>query len=169
MRRSVAASCSWLVNDVIKALAVWRSPAALPALIERARDNRFFVRKEAVKVLGKFQDARAVEAIIAQFQEDGFEAEPALKEIGPMAEPALIARLKDPDPRVRSRACNILKQIGGMETLKAMQVMPADQDFGVRMAAKRASEQIMARVGPPPPLAGAKKGGAGSRSKRPSP
>ncbi|MGO9466839.1 MAG: HEAT repeat domain-containing protein [Isosphaeraceae bacterium] len=154
----------FLVHDVIKALTVWRSPDVLPALIERARDNRFFVRKEAVKALGKFQDARAVEAIIGQFEEDGFEAEAALKEIGPMAEPALIARLKDPDPRVRSRACDILKQIGGMETLKAMQAIPPDPDFGVRMAAKRASAQIMARVGPPPPLPGAKKGGASSKS-----
>jgi len=154
----------FLVNDVIKALAVWRSPEALPALIERARDNRFFVRKEAVKVLGKFKDARAIEAIIAQFKEDRFEAEAALKEIGPMAEPALIARLKDPDSSVRRRACDILKQIGGMETLKAMQAIPPDPDFSVRVAANRAKEAIVARVGPPPPLSGAKKAGAGSKS-----
>jgi hypothetical protein len=140
----------FLVNDVMKTLLVWRSPDVLPAIIERARDNRFFVRKEAVKALGKFQDTRAVEAIIPHFQEDGFEAEAALKEIGPMAEPALIARLRDPDRSVRSRACDILAQVGGVETLKAMRAIPTDQDLGVRMAAKRAAEQIVARVGLPP-------------------
>jgi HEAT repeat protein len=157
----------FLVSDVIKTLVIWRSPEVLPPLCERARDNRFFVRKEAIKALGKFKDARAVDAIIPHLKEDGFEAEAALKEIGPMAEPALIQRLRDPEPAVRRRACEILQQIGGMDTLQAMQAVPADQDLGVRMAAKRASEQIVARVGPPP-RAGSAKASVGTESKRPS-
>jgi len=145
----------FLVNDVIKALLVWRSPEVLPALIERANDNRFFVRKEAVRALGKFKDVWAIEAIIPHFQDDRFEAEDALKEIGPMAEPAMIARLRDADPHVRRMACEILMQIGGADTLKAMRAIPPDPDLGVRMAAKRAADQIVARVGPLPRASGA--------------
>jgi len=81
-----------------------------------------------------------------------------------MAEPALIARLRDPDRAVRSRACDILRQIGGVETLQAMRAIPPDSDLGVRMAAKRACEQIVARVGPLP-RAGANAASAGSKNK----
>lgn len=153
----------FLVNDVMKALLVWRSPDVLPALIRRADDNRFFVRKEAVKALGKFKDPRAIEAIVTHFREDGFEAEAALKEIGPMAEPALIARLQDGDPHVRRVACDILRQIGGAETLKAMRALPLDPDLGVRMAAKRAAEQIVVRVGLLPRTSGSKNAGTNRR------
>jgi hypothetical protein len=137
----------FLVNDVIKALIVWRTPDVLPALIRRTEDNRFFVRKEAVKALGKFQDDRAIKALIAHLKEDRFEAEAALKEIGPMAEPALIARLRDPNPRIRSVACEILQEVGGADALKKMRALPVDPDLGARMAAKRAMELIAARVG----------------------
>jgi len=140
----------FLVHDVVKTLAVWRSPTAVPALIARTSDNRFFVRKEAIKTLGKYKDARASEPIAMRLKEDGFEAEDALKEMGAIAEPALILRLKNPDSQVRRRACTILKEIGGKETLQAMQSLPADSDFGVRVAAQDAMKSIIARVGPLP-------------------
>jgi hypothetical protein len=155
----------FLVNDAIKALVVWRSPAVLPALIQRANDNRFFVRKEAVKALGKFKDERAVEAIIPHFKEDGFESEAALKEIGPMAEPSVIGLLQNADPHVRRTACNILRQIGGAETVRAMRAIPPDPDLGVRMAAKGAAEAIVARVGPVPRTSGAGKVTTGAGNK----
>jgi hypothetical protein len=153
----------FLVNDVIKTLMVWRSPAVLPALIQRTNDNRFFVRKEAIKALGKFPDARAVEAIIPHIREDGFEAEAALKEIGPTAEPALIGKLRDGDPHVRRITCEILGQIGGADTIKAMRAIPLDPDLGVRMAANRAAEAIVARVGPVPRTGGSPKAGTKPR------
>jgi hypothetical protein len=140
----------FLVHDVVEVLGVWRSPEAVPKLIERTTDNRFFVRKLAVKVLGKYKDVRAAEPIADRLNEDGFEAEAALKEMGSVAEPALIERLKSPDTETRRRACNILKEIGGEETLKAMRSIPPDSDFGVRVAATEAIKQITARVGPLP-------------------
>ena len=108
----------FLVNDVIKALTVWQTPEVVPALIQRTKDNRFFVRHEAIKALGKSKDVRAVEPLIERFKEDGFQSEDALKELGSIAEPALIARLRDGTPEVRRKACQILKVIGGLETLQ---------------------------------------------------
>ena len=140
----------FLVHDVVETLAVWRSPAAVPALIQRTSDNRFFVRKAAIKTLGKYKDVRASEPIADRLKEDGFEAEEALKTMGSIAEPTLIDRLKGPDADVRRKVCNILKEIGGKETLKAMQSIPPDPDFGVRVAAQDAMKQIIARVGPVP-------------------
>ena len=64
----------FLVNDVIKALTVWQTPEVVPALIQRSKDNRFFVRHEAIKALGKSKDVRAVEPLIERFKEDGFQS-----------------------------------------------------------------------------------------------
>ncbi len=149
----------FLVNDVIQTLEIWRSPQAVPKLIERANDDRFFVRKQAIKTLGKFKDARAAEPIAAHLKEDGFEAADALKAIGPAAEPALIARLTDSDSDIRRRACEILKYVGGTETLRAMKALPADPEFSVRVAANEAMKQIIQRVGPLKASAGARKSG----------
>jgi hypothetical protein len=140
----------FLVIDTIKALAVWRSPEVMPALIQRSRDNRHFVRSEAIKALGKFQDPKAVEAVVDQLKNDGFAAEAALKDMGPTAEPAVIGLLRNPDPDLRRKACEVLQQVGAQETLKAMQSIPADPDLGVQMAAREAQKQIVARVGPLP-------------------
>jgi hypothetical protein len=156
----------FLVSDAIKALAVWQTPEAIPALIARTRDNRFFVRGEAIKALGKYRDARAAEAIAARLKEDGFAAEPALKEMGPVAEPAVIGLLRSPDPDLRRRACEVLKQIGGQEALRAMQALPPDPDLGVRMAAQESGKQIEARVGPPPKPARGNRAGKGPASGR---
>ena len=104
----------WLVGDAIKVLVTWKSPEAVPALIKRTSDNRFTVRHETIKALGKLKDPRAgVEPILLQIKEDGFQVEDALKEMGPVAEPALIERLTNPDSDVRRRVCAILKVIGG--------------------------------------------------------
>ena len=114
----------FLVNDAIKVLAIWRSPEALPALIARTRDNRHFVRGDAIKALGKYQDRQAAEAIVAVFKEDGFAVEAALKEMGPVAETAVIPLLRSPDPDLRRKGCEVLKFIGGQETLLTMQACP---------------------------------------------
>jgi HEAT repeats len=138
----------WLVGDAIKVLVIWKSPDAVPALIKLTTDNRFTVRHEAIKALGKIKDPRGAEPVILRIQEDGFQAEDALKEMGPIAEQALIERLTNPDSGIRRRVCNILKVVGGKETLKAMQSLPADPDFSVRVAAKDAIGGIVLRVGP---------------------
>ena len=103
--------------------------------------------------LGKIQGCRASEPIAERLSEDGFEAEDALKAMGSVAEPTLIEKLKSPDTETRRRACNILKEVGGKETLEAMQSLPADSDFSVRVAAQNAMKAIIARVGPLPKAA----------------
>ena len=153
---------AFLVNDAIKALAIWRSPEAVSSLIARTRDNRHFVRSEAIKALGKYHNRQAAEAIVAVFKEDGFAVEAALKEMGPEAEPAVISLLRNPDPGLRRKACEVLKFIGGQETLQAMQSLPTDSDFGVRVSAQEAWKAIVSRVGPPPKPARSTKSGSGN-------
>jgi len=154
----------FLVTDAINVLVIWNTPEVVPELAKRTTDNRFNVRHEAIKALGKLRDPRGVEPVVQRIKEDGFQAEDALKEMGSMAEPALIERLTNPDAGVRRRVCEILKEIGGKETLKAMMALPADPDLGVRMAAKDAMSSIALRVGPLTP-AERKKATNGSSSR----
>lgn len=137
----------FFVNDVIKAMAAWHTDDTVPALIPMTTDSRFGVRWQAIETLGKLKDPRAAEPIASRLEEDGIKAEPALRTLGPAAEPTLIGLLKNPDPHVRSKACRILADIGGKETLKFMSKARPDADFGVRVAAQQAMQAIAARVG----------------------
>jgi HEAT repeats len=155
----------FLVSDAVKTLVIWKSPEAVPALAKLTNDNRFNVRHEAIKALGKIKDPRGVEPVVQRIKEDGFQAEDALKEMGSIAEAALIERLTNPDSGVRRRVCEILKEIGGKQALLAMAALPADPDLGVRMAAKDAMSSITLRVGPLTPAERKKStGGSSSRS-----
>jgi hypothetical protein len=152
----------FLVTDVVRALAFWRSPEAMQGLIGRLRDNRPFVRGEAIKALGRYREPRAAEAIVGVMKEDGFAVEDALKSMGgDVAEPALLPVLRSPDSGLRGHACRILAEIGGQKTLQEMQSLPTDPDFGVRVAAQDAWKKIVARVGPLPRPARGKAGTTG--------
>ncbi len=141
----------FLVNEVMRALAVWKSPDSVPPLIAVLKSDHHFVRNEAIKALGKIQDPRAVEPILESIRQHGGEVEEALKDLGPAAEPALLKRIADPDRGTRERVLNVLAVVGGMDTLLMMQRMTPDPDRGIQEASKRAWRSIVTRVGPPPP------------------
>jgi hypothetical protein len=77
----------------------------------------------------------------------------------------VIPLLRSPDPDLRRKACEVLKFIGGQETLRVMQSLPNDPDLGVRMKATEASNAIITRVGRPPRPARATKSGNGNGSR----
>ncbi len=141
----------FLVNEVMRALAVWKSPDSVPPLIAVLKSDHHFVRNEAIKALGKIQDPRAVEPILELIRQNGREVEEALQDLGPAAEPALLKRIADPDRGTRERVLNVLAVVGGMDTLLMMQRMTPDPDRGIQEASKRAWRSIVTRVGPPPP------------------
>src|SRR5262249_26793024 len=140
-----------LVKHAVRVLSVWQSPEAMARLIDLVNDSRVFLRWDIIKSLGKYDDAKAAEALIQRLKDDGHLAEEALKSIGPVAEPPLIALLRNPDADLRKKACEILKFVGGKETLKAMKAIPPDPEFFVRLAAQDAIKMINLRIGPPEP------------------
>ena len=72
-----------LVKHGVRVLAVWQSPDAMAKLIEMVHDSRVFLRHEVIKTLGRYDDAKAAEALVSRFKEDGFQVEDALEEHGP--------------------------------------------------------------------------------------
>jgi hypothetical protein len=137
-----------LIKHVVRVLAVWQSPEAMAKLIDMVNDPRVFLRWELIKALGKYDDPKSAEALIGRFKEDGHLVEQSLKSMGPIAEPPLIALLRNPDADLRKKACEVLKFVGGAATLKAMRALPPDPEFFVRVAAQDAVKMINLRVGP---------------------
>jgi hypothetical protein len=137
-----------LVKHAVRVLAVWQSPEAMAKLIDLVNDSRVFLRWDIIKSLGKYDDLKAAEALIARLKEDSHLAEEALKGMGSVAEPRLIGLLRNPDADLRKKACEILKFVGGNATLKAMKSIPPDPEFFVRLAAQDAIKMINLRAGP---------------------
>jgi HEAT repeat protein len=147
----------FLTSDALKALQVWITPEVVPGLIPKLRDDR--IRDEVIQTLGKLRDPRAAAPLAVRLGDDRFgRAVRALIAIGPPAEAAVIEQLKNPDPGARKRACEVLKEIGGMDSLIFMRDAKPDPDTFVRWAAQDAIKAIVARVGPPPPAKPATKG-----------
>jgi hypothetical protein len=137
------------VIEAIKALANWRDDAGVRAMvhvIERSDD--VFARREAIQQLARLREASAAPAIAQRLADDWPEAEKALRSMGDVAEPAVIAMLKSGDDRIRKTACEVLRDIGGQAALDAMLALPADPETFVRMAATEAMEKIAERLGP---------------------
>jgi hypothetical protein len=153
----------FFVNGVMHAMVRWRTDETASALIKVLDRPEFGVRWEAEELLGKLGDPRAAGPLAARLKEDGLKVEPALRALGPAAEPALIALLRDPDPQVRAKSCRLLKDVGGKDALETMTTLPSDPDFGVQVAAREAMQAIRGRVGPisVPGKAGTAKGRGG--------
>lgn len=143
----------WLVTNALKALGRWWNEKAIEPIIARLKDDRFIVRDEACAALAKIKDPRGAVALADLLElQLSHNAEEALKKLGSLAEKPLLPKLKDPSKDVRRKACDILKEIGGQDTLRAMADLPADSDTGVQFAARLAWDEIVKRVGIPDDL-----------------
>jgi HEAT repeats len=139
----------FFVIDVARVMAKWLTPETVPTLIPKLSDSRNGVRWEVIKILGELGDARAARAIAERLKEDGIAADSALRRLGSAAEPALIELLKNPDPDFRRKACQILRLVGGKDTLAFMKSAKADPDAGVRMEAQITMKMIHDRLSLP--------------------
>jgi HEAT repeat protein len=107
-------------------------------------------RGDAMKALGRLKDERAAEPI-AERLEDFFDrhgAEEALKQMGLVAEKAVLARLDHPDWQVRIAVCDVLGVIGTRQSIPPLEkVVAAGKDpFSGQnhFVAKKAEEAIKA-------------------------
>jgi HEAT repeat protein len=136
----------WVQSAAAKALTVWCTPEAEEALIEASTSEDHWVRVAAIESLGKLKSAKAAEAVAAQMYRSRHEAGAALKAMGPVAEAATIGCLKDRDGWVRKEACQILGEIGGQESLKALKPYAQRATGFDRHDANRAIEAIERRI-----------------------
>ena len=113
----------WVKGAAVKALVVWAAPEAEAALIQGSQSENVFVRGPAIQALGKIKTEGAAAAVAAQMHRNRGEAGKALREMGPIAEAATIGCLKERDGWVRKETCLVLAEIGGEESLKALECL----------------------------------------------
>jgi HEAT repeat protein len=130
----------WLVRrPAVRALGTWGTDKDVPVLLRALADKDLWTRKEALKVIGRFNDARTLEAVIVSFRDQSTreDAAQALREMRPMSEDAVAALLNEPDgpggPWVRAEAAKLLAEIGTEKSLPALiKVLGRKEDHGAR-------------------------------------
>ncbi len=136
----------------IEALGVWGNKDAVPILLKAMKNKD--TRGDAMKALGRIKDERAAEPIAERLEEffDRHEAEEALKQMGPVAEKAVLAHLNHHDWQVRTTVCDILGVIGTKQSLPPLEKVVAagkdpasGQNHLVAMRAEQAIKAIKAR------------------------
>jgi hypothetical protein len=135
--------------SIIQALGVWATPLEVPVLIDALRDENIQARSEAFRSLAKTRDKQAVAPLVHAFVEgtNRFEAEEALKELGPLAEKELLPILdKDQDMFLRIATINILREIGTQESIPALKAVIAENVAALKFPAQDAIKAINGRM-----------------------
>ncbi len=132
-------------REAVRPLAAWGTKADTPYLVRLLDDDE--VVDEVLIVLGKLKDASAAQAIVEKLPQHRNQASQALKDIGSVAEAAVVPLLNNPDNGVRIEACKILKWIHPTAISEQALVQAAeDDDQGVAQAARAA---LPANLRPP--------------------
>ncbi len=137
-------------------LANYGSREHVPLLLRALKEaNDSSMRMTLAKGLGRLEDPRAAEPLaeliaigqsdqFSHFQRDTPVAE-ALTKMGPPAEGAVLALLKEKNADTRISACNILKQIGSKKSLSALKELTGNPVKELSEAAAEAARSIQGR------------------------
>jgi serine/threonine protein kinase len=138
----------WLIRrPAVLALGAWAGPEEVPALIKTIEHADVFTRQEGLKVIGRFRDPQTVAPVIRCFRDFSTQKEAgnALREIGGMAEPDVLALLKEQDVFLKKAAALVLAAIGSEASVPALQDAVAGGNFHLAPAAQQALTAIAAR------------------------
>ena len=154
-----------LVNDpddavrraALTVLGTHGTKEQVPLLIKGLHDSDTMARTAAAKGLGRIKDPRAIEPL-ANLLATGQGDQPyfhsaresavteALVRIGPAAEPAVLALLKEKNIETRIQACNVLKQVGSKKSLSPLKDLTLNPSKDLSEAATEACRAIQARA-----------------------
>ncbi|MDB5171501.1 MAG: hypothetical protein JWN51_274 [Phycisphaerales bacterium] len=137
-----------------KALAAWGDAKLVPELIpmlDRAGDRN--QRQIAMTALAALKDKRGAGAVVMWLMEEPQQTIASLTEMGPVAEDAVMPHLRNPDPRVRTSAAQILEHVGTRKCLSELDRAAHDmrgRDGSARQVAQFAIEAVKARIAAQP-------------------
>jgi len=140
---------SSLRSSALRAVAKWGTKRNVPTLLTLLDEPDTSQRWPAMKALSMIGDSRAAERIaqLVPDSTDGLTAARALEAMGAVAEDAVIKLLDHDAYQVRSKACNILRVIGGKKSAEAItDLLNRDTDRASRAAAERALRDLKRRI-----------------------
>jgi serine/threonine protein kinase len=138
----------------IEGLGSWGTENELPALIRATAHKDVFTRRAALSVIGRFKDAKTLEAVMQGFREFGTReaAGKALREMGAMAEPDVLAIVNERDElrllSLKQAAIEVLADIGTEKSVPTLEKMAASDNIhhrGLVEAARKALAAIAER------------------------
>ncbi len=139
-------------EDVSAALIEWATADNIPQLVRLllAKGHHSETNRNCMQALARLKDQRGADAVAQMlFTRDFQAAIAALKEMGPLAEDAVLPLLDNDDAALRREVCGILEDIGTSKSLKDLRRhLSGDRGPGVREAARRAVTAIEERDGP---------------------
>ncbi len=149
-RSEVAAQLAELIDhsdnaiqrEAMAALSAWGTDEQIPAWIEVLENGSPSLRNKARDALAATKNPQAAEALALLMEKDRFGASRALKQMGPVAESAVIIMLEHPEPFIRSEASKILGEIGGKDSMRALKKLARDPSSISRSSAEKAFYQI---------------------------
>jgi HEAT repeat protein len=136
----------------IQALGTWGSKAEVPALIEATIDKNPSTRREAFKVIGRFRDDRTVVPVMNGLRDNSTrgEAGQALRDLGPMAEPEVLAVLAEPRElgllSLKQAAIDVLADIGSEKSVPALRKIAASTDFHEKARLVEPAQKALAAI-----------------------
>lgn len=128
-------------DQIVQALPNWATAdQAVPTLIALLADDRLADR--AIKMLGAFKDARAVEPLLKMVDRHGFQVDDALKQIGESAEPLLLKHIDDSDEKVQKAIVKALGEVGTKKSEPALNKLARSKNAFLRSDAENSLRKL---------------------------
>lgn len=133
--------------SVANALEKWATPEVGPSLVRALRDKNPTVRMPIIRTFEKLKTPEAAEAICERLNDpnDQLAASVALRNIGAVAEDALIKQLNSTNKAAVQQVCDILSEIGTPKSLGPLKVAGLTAGFPVDSYAEKARSAIQKR------------------------
>ncbi len=130
-----------------RAVGAWGGPDQVNALARLLNDPDASIRRAGIAALGHLKTEKAAEPLMRHLMVEFEPSLEALRELGPLAEPAAMARLKDSDHKVRVEACKVLIYVFTVKSgpdLKSLSRDVRDRDLqAIAQAALKHDQAVM--------------------------
>jgi HEAT repeat protein len=135
-------------RPAVAALGNWGSEAEVPALLAAIAHKDLWTRKEALKVIGRFKDRKTLEPAMISFREPSTRAEAgqALRQMGQLAEPDVLALLSGDDLSLKRAAIEVLADIGTEKSVPALRAVVASTNIHVSTHLRGLAEEALAAI-----------------------
>lgn len=137
------------VRSALGTLAKWGTPDCVPAIIAQLKHSQFPVVQSAIKALGTFSDKRSLAPLLEVLRKNQLarhDAKQAIIRFGKTAEEPVVALLFEEDRQMFQAACDILNDIGGRDSLDALESIAEGQDFFRKSYVRRSLDSVKSRV-----------------------
>ncbi|QJW97143.1 HEAT repeat domain-containing protein [Frigoriglobus tundricola] len=117
--------------EAVKSLGVWGTRDDVPTLIRALDHEDGATRRTAALAVRRFRDDRAVPALVRRLGDPQCtgESAKALIDIGPAAERPVIPALASTDVTEQGAAIDVLKEIGTVDSVPALQKVVSGKSF----------------------------------------